>query len=152
MIYFKIYLYELMVLSEEERKRRKRECNKKYSQTEKGKATTKRKQLKEKEKFKNNEEYKEKKREKKREYEKTPARKKCKLKDAWKRKGLIMKHFEIIYLLYLTTTKCDICQCILTDGKPMKPTTKCLDHSHRTGLFRNILCHSCNVKRGEDNF
>ena len=94
----------------------------------------------------------EKNREINRNYAKSAPGKKTGFKSLWKKRGLNMKHFEIIYLLYLSTTNCDKCHCILTDGKPIKSTTKCLDHSHKTGKFRNILCHSCNVKRKEDNF
>ena len=87
-----------------------------------------------------------------RDYSKTPSGYKKICKQNWKKRGLNMKHFEIIFILYIWTTNCDICKCILTNGKPMKSTTKCLDHSHKTGKFRNIICHSCNVKRKEDNF
>jgi hypothetical protein len=86
------------------------------------------------------------------EYFKTPEGQKTRTKTSWKRMGLNMKHFEIIYWLYLSTTKCDRCQCILTKDRYTTSTTKCLDHSHITGKFRNILCHSCNAKRREDNF
>ena len=30
-----------------------------------------------------------------------------------------------------------------------KENKKCMDHCHLTGLFRNILCNSCNSKRRE---
>ena len=26
-----------------------------------------------------------------------------------------------------------------------------MDHDHKTGLFRNILCHRCNINDREDN-
>ena len=66
----------------------------------------------------------------------------------WKRYGLI-GNFDEIYKRYEETTNCDLCNIFLEgNGSAMK----CMDHSHKTGLFRNILCNSCNVKRGEDNF
>ena len=145
-----------MVLSEEEKKRRRREYNKKYHikyiKTEKGKEKKKANYLKHKEKNKNNEERKKKQRENHKEWCKTPAGLKSAKKNHWKKNGLNMKYFEIIYLLYLGTTDCEFCGCILTKDRYNTPTTKCLDHSHITGKFRNILCHSCNVKRREDNF
>ena len=133
-----------MVLSEEERKRRQKEYSKKHYHSEKNKLRL--------EANKNNEEFKKKNRKACKKWYNTEAGYKSKKKREWKQRGLNMKHFEIIYLLYLGTTNCDICNCILTDGKPIKSTTKCMDHSHKTGKFRNILCSSCNTKRGEDNF
>lgn len=66
------------------------------------------------------------------------------LKKAWKRNGLNMENFEEIYEIYMITTHCDICEVELTDGKKFTKTTKCMDHSHITGEFRNVLCMSCN--------
>ena len=50
---------------------------------------------------------------------------------------------------YMKTTNCEECFCKLTVDKKNTSTTKCLDHSHITGEFRNILCHACNNRRGE---
>ena len=83
---------------------------------------------------------------KSKEYRKTEAGIKANIKGNWKTGGLNMKHFEIIYLLYLGTTTCDICKCELGDSKPLKSNSKCMDHCHYTGNFRNILCLSCNSK------
>ena len=69
----------------------------------------------------------------------------------WKKSGLICDNFEALYEHYLKTAYCDACKVELTYDKITTPTRKCLDHCHETGLFRNILCHSCNVKRGQDN-
>lgn len=65
-------------------------------------------------------------------------------KKTWKQRGLNMEKFEEIYERYLTTTHCDFCEVELTDGKIRTKTTKCMDHSHITGEFRNILCCACN--------
>ncbi len=65
-------------------------------------------------------------------------------KNSWKRQGLNMEHFEEIYEIYMITTHCDLCGVELTDGKIRTKTTKCMDHSHITGEFRNIVCCSCN--------
>ena len=32
-----------------------------------------------------------------------------------------------------------------------KLNKKCLDHDHKTGLFRNIICNRCNVIRGNND-
>ena len=67
-------------------------------------------------------------------------------KNDWKRHGLNMEHFEEIYEIYMITTHCDLCGVELTVDKKVTKTTKCMDHSHVTGEFRNIICHWCNTK------
>ena len=73
----------------------------------------------------------------------------------WKTKGLVDSdndNYESIYDYYINTTQCEYCDVVLTEDKIATPTRKCMDHSHTTGLFRNILCLTCNLQRGEDNF
>ena len=70
---------------------------------------------------------------------------KKRIKAQWKRRGLNIDKFDEIYKIYCETTNCDICDRILTSGNPTTSTTKCLDHNHKTGEFRCILCNSCNV-------
>lgn len=69
---------------------------------------------------------------------------KSRKKGSWKRRGLNMEHFEEIYEIYMITTHCDFCEVELTEDKIITKTSKCMDHSHITGEFRNVLCHSCN--------
>ena len=66
----------------------------------------------------------------------------------WVRRGLITDNIDEVYKRYEETTNCDLCNVLL---KGIGSTKKCMDHSHSTGKFRNILCLSCNIKRGEDN-
>ena len=70
----------------------------------------------------------------------------------WKRIGLIETEqytYDQLYKFYMCTTHCELCDVELTDGIPYNSnTTRCMDHDHKTGLFRNILCFSCNIKRG----
>ena len=63
----------------------------------------------------------------------------------WKTKGLIGDYDEI-FTRYINTTNCDRCDVLLTKDKYLKPTTRCMDHSHKTNLFRNIICHNCNCQ------
>ena len=113
-----------MVLTEEEIKERKKRYNKKYNESKKGRESNKK-------------------------YRKSVNGQKCDLKKRWKFRGLNMENFEEIYKIYLDTTKCDNCDCVLTDGQPYnKPNTKCMDHNHETGEFRNILCWKCNIPAG----
>jgi len=85
-------------------------------------------------------------------YNKTPERIKKNRIANWKIKGLQCNYIEELYQHYLLSDQCENCMCILTVGSKKTPNTKCLDHSHITGEFRNILCNSCNVKRRESNF
>tara|TARA_R110000824_G_scaffold17565_4_gene71027 strand:+ start:17 stop:340 length:324 start_codon:yes stop_codon:yes gene_type:complete len=91
---------------------------------------------------------KEKIRKREKEYNESPAGKKSKRINNWKRRGVIDPDFDELYKYFLNTKNCDNCNCELTEDKKNTPTTRCLDHCHETGEFRNVLCHSCNVKRG----
>ena len=42
---------------------------------------------------------------------------------------------------------CDECGFELTYDRFPTKTRKAMDHCHKSGLFRNILCHKCNTKR-----
>lgn len=73
----------------------------------------------------------------------------------WKNKpkngglGLIcetVEELEGIYGLYLSSERCENCNCPYT-----KDNIKVMDHCHLTGKFRNILCHSCNTKQNNRN-
>ena len=66
----------------------------------------------------------------------------------WKRNGLICDDYDKLYELYLQSTNCDECGCkysIYGDGVG---GWRCMDHCHTTGLFRNFLCNTCNIRRG----
>jgi len=91
-------------------------------------------------------EYREKRKQYGREYNQTPICKKSKKKDKWIRRGVLLtdKEFERIYNLYLTQELCNACDCVLTRGG-MCNTRACMDHCHETGLFRHIICHTCNT-------
>lgn len=70
--------------------------------------------------------------------------KKYNIKSNWRAWGL--KNVDEVYEKYLSTTNCDMCDVELTYNDITTKTTKCMDHSHVTGEYRNILCHSCNSK------
>ena len=81
------------------------------------------------------------------EYNQTEAGKKTKRISMWKHRGVISEDFESLYNFYINCENCEECKVRLTEDKRMTETTRCLDHDHDTGLFRNVICHSCNCKR-----
>tara|TARA_R100000541_G_scaffold7387_1_gene15003 strand:+ start:1943 stop:2293 length:351 start_codon:yes stop_codon:yes gene_type:complete len=84
---------------------------------------------------------------KRREYRKTDEGKKRKKIDKWIERGLIAtkEEMEFIYLTWKSQYHCSVCGVILTrDGQ--SGTTCCMDHDHKTGEYRQILCKACNCK------
>ncbi len=74
---------------------------------------------------------------------------KSRTKSAWKKNGLLYENDEeldYIYNRYINTEWCDWCK-IPFDSINFKT----MDHEHlinkKYGLFRNILCNSCNKSR-----
>lgn len=65
--------------------------------------------------------------------------------------GIISNDYEALYIKWKDTTHCEECNVELVGGNN-GANRKCTDHDHKTGAFRNIICHICNVKRGiKDN-
>ena len=81
-------------------------------------------------------------------YYETPIGIKNRRIGVWKHRGVICDNFDELYEKYINTEFCEFCNVELTEDKNNTKTTRCLDHDHETGLFRNIVCHSCNVKIG----
>jgi len=130
-----------MVQTDIEKKERKNLYQKKYRKTEKG--------MKYEKKYTQSEKGKEDRKVALKKYRESEKGKKKNTECSWKSQGLNMENFKEIYQRYIDTTNCDNCNCVLTDGKPkMKPNTKCMDHNHETGEFRNILCWKCNIPPG----
>jgi len=64
----------------------------------------------------------------------------------WKKWG-VKGDLEVIYQRYINTTHCDLCNIELTIDKKTSPTSKSMDHCHETLVFRNIVCHRCNMNK-----
>ena len=77
--------------------------------------------------------------------------KRCAIK-TWKVRGLKCEDYDALYNQYLNVCNCDNCGVRFGKFGDGSGTYKVLDHSHRTGLFRNFLCSNCNIQRGETNW
>ena len=80
------------------------------------------------------------------EYRKTDEYKKSYRISNWKKSGVKCDDFNGLYDKYISVWNCEECNVELKEGN--YKNKKCLDHDHETGVFRNIICNSCNVNRG----
>ena len=82
------------------------------------------------------------------EYNQTPKGKRVNRIGHLKSRGMIEPDggWETFMEKVENTKSCDLCGIELTIDKIMTKTTRCVDHSHITNLFRNVVCHSCNAK------
>ena len=128
-----------MVFTTEERK----EYNKAYYEKNKEKIDQRIKK-----RYENN---KDKIKEQQKEYLQTDTGKKLRRINKWEKRGVKSEDYSSLYEYYLNCKYCENCDVELVEGN-VGANKKVLDHSHKTGLFRNVLCHSCNNKRKEDNF
>tara|TARA_R110000824_G_scaffold3008_1_gene13885 strand:- start:72 stop:575 length:504 start_codon:yes stop_codon:yes gene_type:complete len=131
----KEYKKEYYEKNKEQIKEYQKEYNKKYRENNL-------EQLKEQKK-----EYYETNKEKIKEYSKTEQGRKISRISDWKRSGVINNDFTSLYEHYINCNKCENCNIELIEGM-YGSNKRCLDHDHETGLFRNVLCNTCNIKRG----
>ena len=83
-------------------------------------------------------------------YRQSEAGKKSARISGWKQWGIISDDYDALYEKWKNTTHCEACNIELVEGNKGKHK-KVIDHDHKTGAFRNIVCNSCNVKRGNDD-
>jgi len=93
-------------------------------------------------------EFREKEKQYKKDHSKTPSGKKTNRVRKWVFRGVVHHNFDELYEKFINTENCELCSVKLTEDRYNTITTRCLDHCHKTGQVRNILCHSCNVKIG----
>jgi len=120
----------------EKNKEKIKEQNKEYYEKNKEKIKEKNKEF-----YENNKAY-------MKEYYQTEQGKKSYRISHWKGRGVISNDYDALYNQYINTSNCENCNVELTEDRYITPTTRCLDHEHTTGEFRNILCNMCNIKRG----
>ena len=77
--------------------------------------------------------------EQKREYSQTPAGKKTRIMERWRRRG-VKNVNEKLYNDYIATTHCESCS-----NEFISSYDRCLDHDHETGDFRWVICRNCNT-------
>jgi hypothetical protein len=66
----------------------------------------------------------------------------------WKNRGVIHDNFDELYEYYINCKECENCGVELIEGM-YGNNRRCLDHCHKTGKFREILCNSCNLLKKE---
>ena len=143
----------MMPLTEEEKKERQLEANKRYYEKKKQKKKEYYEKNKEKiiEKMK---EYQKKNKEYMKEYRQTPERKKQSRINRWKHMGIVPPgSWDKFHDEWEKTTNCDDCGVVMTVCERYNTkTTKCVDHDHsitdgRPNL-RGFVCTGCNTRRG----
>ena len=90
------------------------------------------------------EENKDKIRERNRVYNKTERGKRVNTIGGWRNKGLIADDYDAIYDRYINTHECDCCKKPIHQGLG----SRVMDHCHKTGKVRSLLCHRCNLAVG----
>jgi hypothetical protein len=111
-----------------------KEANKKYIETHKA------------EKKEYDKKYTQEHKEEKKVYRQTESCKKSNRITRWKQYGVICDDYDELYERYINTKCCELCGVEFVKGD-ISVNRRCLDHDHETGLFRNVLCCRCNIKR-----
>jgi len=114
----------------DKRKTYMKEYNKQWYQNNKGKHNQRNKEW-----YQNN-------KGKQKEYRQTPKWKKIMTISDWKRAGLKLfgYTYDEVYEYYLDCDNCEVCNKDISMGGKQRN----MDHCHSSGIFRWILCHSCN--------
>jgi len=81
-------------------------------------------------------------------YAQTEKGKKSYRINRWKFNGVKSDNFDELYEYYINCWECENCGVELVEGN-YGNNKRCLDHCHITGKFRNVICHYCNLLRGE---
>tara|TARA_R110000803_G_C11750797_1_gene292435 strand:- start:41 stop:469 length:429 start_codon:yes stop_codon:yes gene_type:complete len=88
--------------------------------------------------------YRDKHKEKMKKYRQSPEGKRSIKISCWREYGMFCDDWDKLYEYYINCKNCEWCNAELTTDRYNTKTTRCLDHDHNTGLFRNVVCLSCN--------
>lgn len=136
------------LLSEEKKQKNNERCKNNYYKNHEA-------ELERRTNLRQNEEYKQ----MMKNYRASEAGKKSARISGWKQKGVIHNDYNELYNIWKTTTNCFDCDIELIEGVGVvngltgtaNGNKKVLDHDHKTGLFRNIICNRCNIIRGNND-
>jgi len=65
----------------------------------------------------------------------------------WKKYGLILKEGQTYKDIYSYVMSIERCQrCGINFDNEIYNNKRCMDHNHKTGFFRQVLCNKCNLK------
>lgn len=59
----------------------------------------------------------------------------------WRKKPIVHPNLDALYEMYIRTANCNVCNKVFKNSQD-----RALDHDHKTGKFRYILCRCCNLK------
>jgi len=60
----------------------------------------------------------------------------------WKKYGIKSDNYKELYYYHMSIKNCQLCNILFDDTIKNQ---RCLDHDHKTGLYRKTLCRSCNA-------
>ena len=79
-------------------------------------------------------------------YAQTEKGKRANKKKRWRAMGITDPNLDEWYDKWNNATNCADCDCVLGRGQ-YGANRRCLDHDHKTGLVRDVVCSACNNKR-----
>jgi hypothetical protein len=62
----------------------------------------------------------------------------------WKKSGVICDDFDKLYYHHMSINNCRLCK--IEFNSDIRNQWRCLDHDHKTGLYRQTICHKCNFQ------
>ena len=67
-----------------------------------------------------------------------------KTKSEWKSYGIICDDFDKLYDYHMSINNCQLCNVEFNEEN--NGQKRCLDHDHKTGLYRQTICRRCNIQ------